>query len=139
MEPEVRTLASRVRKAVKKWVYPNPAISHRRLAGACGIASYTLYKALKRKGYNPNLVCWVSQFGGHAWVELGDIVIDVTATQFGKYPAVYIVSRDQYDVIAEREGDRLYNRRAVRYISTWHQQNHTQYQSEIIAFVKALD
>lgn len=135
----MRTLASKVRKAVKKWVYLNPAISHKRLAGACGIASYTLYRALKRKGYSPILACWVSKFGGHAWVELGNIVIDVTATQFGRYPAVHIVGRNQYDVIEKREGEIVYNRKAVRCISTWHQQNHTQYQSEIVAFVKALD
>lgn len=139
MEPEVQILASRVRKAVRKWVAPNRAVNPKKLSGACGIASYTLYKALQRKGYDPNLVCWSSPYGGHAWVELGEAVIDVTASQFGRrYPAVHIVPKWRYDVVDRDMGKTLYNGRAIRFIATWDSQDHTQYEAEIAAFIATI-
>ena len=35
----------------------------------------------------------------HAWCRVGDAIVDVTATQFGRYPAIYVVAAgatDQY-------------------------------------------
>jgi hypothetical protein len=33
----------------------------------------------------------------HAWCRVGDAIVDVTATQFGRYPAIYVVAADQTD------------------------------------------
>lgn len=132
MEHEVRVLASKVRKSVKKWVAPNPAINHKKLSGACGIASYTLFLALRKKGYDPDLVCWVSPWGGHAWVELDGTVIDVTATQFSrKYRAIHIVPKVRYNVVDLSLGHVLLNRKAIRSIATWDRQSHLQYEVEV--------
>jgi hypothetical protein len=59
------------------------------LTGACGYASYGLYRVL------PGSELVVGEYKGyhHAWVELNDKIIDITATQFGVTSKVYIVKK----------------------------------------------
>ena len=49
------------------------------LAGACAIGAAATYKSLKQKGFDPVIVIGI----GHCWVEIDNIIIDPTATQFG--------------------------------------------------------
>ncbi len=59
------------------------------LSGACGYASYGLHKVLPES----ELVMGIYKGETHAWVELGDKIIDITATQFDIRDKVYIVKK----------------------------------------------
>jgi hypothetical protein len=60
------------------------------LSCACAIASALLFHNLKRSGIEATIgynIC-------HCWVEVGHLIVDITATQFGKkYPPVYLAGR----------------------------------------------
>jgi hypothetical protein len=60
---------------------------HERLDGWCAIASGKLFKALKAKGYEPELHVWMhpQTKDSHVYVVLDDHVICVTATQFKEF------------------------------------------------------
>ncbi len=53
------------------------------LACMCAIASYELFKRLKRAGLSPTMCFADKAFEGHAFVRCQGLTIDVTATQFG--------------------------------------------------------
>lgn len=69
----------------------------RDLAGACAIASLSLYVLLRMHGFKPTIFqSAMGLFGScHCWVEVDGKVVDVTATQFdaAKYPPVLIGER----------------------------------------------
>ena len=94
---KIVAMAYRVRKNVERWVAATEksSICYDDLCGACAIASYTLWKLLLQTGYKARFVC--ASHGGagcHCWVELGDNVIDVTATQFDlEHPSVYVFTK----------------------------------------------
>ena len=59
-----------------------------KLNGMCARASAILFRLLKSKGFTPS-IC----FGHcHCFIEIEDLVVDVTASQFG-YGRIMIVSR----------------------------------------------
>jgi hypothetical protein len=65
------------------------------LRGACAIGSYILWKELCRRGLDAHFV-FGGYFGGaprHCWVTVGDMIVDITASQFGK-PWIYMTSID---------------------------------------------
>lgn len=54
------------------------------LCGACAIASVVLWRALKAAGFKDATLVRGWYFGSnHCWVEVEDLVVDLTATQFG--------------------------------------------------------
>ena len=65
----------------------------------CAIASAKLYKQLKQAKYNPYLK--VSNY--HCWIELDDLALDITATQFGLTP-ITIMNKENYIKILDDEG-----------------------------------
>lgn len=56
------------------------------LGGYCGRAAIQLFLACRRK----NIDIEIEEGVGHSYNKLGDYIIDITATQFGKYPKVHI-------------------------------------------------
>ncbi|HSX22261.1 MAG TPA: hypothetical protein VLE97_05750 [Gaiellaceae bacterium] len=38
----------------------------------------------------------------HAWCEVGGVIVDATATQFGRFPALYVIAADETDRYLER-------------------------------------
>ena len=61
------------------------------LMGMCAVASHKLSTSLKQHGISSRLAVT----DNHVWVEVGDICVDVTATQFGKEPII-IMNRKNY-------------------------------------------
>ena len=57
------------------------------LGGLCAIASAELFNRLKGAGFDNTLIAYTDK---HVYVVLDGYVIDVTATQFGNYPKVFI-------------------------------------------------
>jgi hypothetical protein len=73
----------------------------RGLAGQCALASMLLAEALGdadtfRMGFFMQHCTFLGKRGryphSHAWCQIGDAIIDVTATQFGRYPAIYVTA-----------------------------------------------
>lgn len=60
------------------------------LESMCGIASYALKQALEGARLDSNLVYGFYDGMGHCWLEYGDRIIDITATQFGVRRRVYV-------------------------------------------------
>ena len=56
------------------------------LGGYCGRAAIQLFIACKKEGIEIN----IEEGIGHAYNKFNNYIIDITATQFGKYPRVYI-------------------------------------------------
>lgn len=91
MNGEVLTIA----RAVRKWtcdVYRRRIDSARRrgrragLPGMCAVASYELAIRLRAAGYTQVVIVFADvHFGSHCYVEMGEWIIDVTATQFGRH------------------------------------------------------
>ncbi len=65
------------------------------LACMCGIASYELFKRLKKAGLSPTICFAENSYEGHAFIRCQGYTIDVTATQFGiKDKTVVMANRD---------------------------------------------
>ncbi|MCM0081227.1 hypothetical protein L4X63_06465 [Geomonas sp. Red32] len=63
--------------------------------GACADASLLLAKHLQEKGWgNAFLVVGERRGERHAWLQLGDVTIDITADQFEDQPCGVIVSAE---------------------------------------------
>ena len=64
------------------------------LAGYCGVASLALARLLEEADVEASVQAGFygeDELEGHAWVRLSNgVVLDVTITQFGKYPKVYM-------------------------------------------------
>ena len=83
----------------------------RDLAGFCGLASMMLAEAAAdadafRLGF---FMQWEVLYGRrgryphpHAWCQFGKAIVDVTATQFGRFPAIYVVAAQDTDRYIER-------------------------------------
>lgn len=79
-------LAEQVRSSVVDWCQHNPEVYHPSLEGGCGIASYTLWKVYLAFGFSAELV----GNSGHCFLKLGELIVDLTATQFFQAPEVYV-------------------------------------------------
>lgn len=79
--------------------------------GACGVVSELLGRYLQEKlSVSGNYVCgevYQPDMRSHAWVDVGGIIIDITADQFGQPPV--IVTREsawhlQWNITLSRKG-----------------------------------
>ena len=68
------------------------------LTGACAIGSFLVWKLLHK--HEPTLVVGDCPSMGHCWVKVKGKVVDVTATQFGKYPPVLILPVQKYSKLS---------------------------------------
>lgn len=59
------------------------------LEGMCGIASVKLHANLEAEGYSP----FIHYSEGHAFVVCDGMIVDVTATQFGRKPIEIVPMR----------------------------------------------
>lgn len=77
-------------------------------AGCCGSVSEVLAKALRRDlGVAAAYVCGSRHddkgTSTHGWVEAGDIIVDVTADQFGQPPVMVTRDRAWHDTWSDQE------------------------------------
>jgi hypothetical protein len=84
----------------------------RNLAGYCGLASMLIADALGdvdvdvfRFGFFMRRETFLGKRGrypnSHAWCQVGATIIDVTATQFGGFPAIHVVEATDTDRYVE--------------------------------------
>lgn len=92
------------------------------LLGACGVSSFCLWQILLALEVDSSLV--LGRFtkagrdrGFHCWVETGDIIVDVTATQFDIPSPVHVTSKNdsRYSEITRNGG-------ALKHLTTWDNQ-----------------
>lgn len=133
-------IAREVRKAVQVWARDShdSNFDYDTLRGACGLASYTLYRTLKAFGYHPEFVHDEDDHDAHCWVELGDEAIDITATQFGEdYPEIYCVHKSLYP-LASVSGKTSRGWRAIRAVREWEEDGQGPYLKKIQGLVNRL-
>lgn len=137
----IQTIAAQVRSCVKRWVKNDPCIDYKDLMGACAIASYTLWKALKVLGYEKaNLVCVSTIDYGHCWVEYRGYVIDITATQFaGPEIAVFQRRKAPSWFKTETWGRRRWNEHAVEEVHKWGAHGPHLYEKKTSSLIKRLE
>jgi len=104
---KLRAIAYEVRKQCEKFARSSRSSQYDfhgndDLECMCAVASYTLCTELEKHGISCQMVCGEfcepdycnfdenSLQANHCWVECGDLVVDVTATQFGSYRRVVI-------------------------------------------------
>lgn len=70
------------------------------LGGACGIASHHLMQLAKANGIQVHLCYGTFNNNFHFWVEYGNKIIDITATQFGINKKVYCCNKcEEYNTV----------------------------------------
>jgi hypothetical protein len=108
------------------------------LCCACAIASWTLWKAFKKKGYKAILV--EGTFGDycHFWVELDNMIYDITYSQFDEQTPINIIDADK----AKLKGYSILHsgKKAVHSLNTdWPGEQHpSSHRSEIRVFLNTL-
>ena len=84
---KIKNIAKKIRKAFEEIEKKeNDGFGGYGLGGYCVRAAAQLYLACKKAGIKVKIVEGV----GHAFNEFDGYIIDITATQFGKYPKVHI-------------------------------------------------
>ena len=92
---EIYEVAVKTRKQAEKFAKREKFPAD--LNGCCFWASRELFKNLKRLNYRVGL----AMNEGHSFVIYGKYLIDLTATQFGVYPKVYIKPRNNRGIWKE--------------------------------------
>lgn len=136
------TAAHLVRDAMEDFVFSKSPVdfSTDDLQGACGVASLTLVRVLRRLGFTvdfmmghfdssgnvPDQDDW--NFCNHCWVQVPshNLIIDVTATQFSIPSRVYLTEMGDWKYTPVHR-----NRLAVRSLGRWQGQSHTWYLDEL--------
>lgn len=148
----LKKLGSHIRIQIEEWTKENLDVDPENLQGGCAIASYVLYKALIKLGCKPKFVMADSGFGSHCWIELEDMVIDLTATQFNtKYTKslglsdcqkVLIIKKNSYlNKIPQLKDykDICYNKKAIESTKDWEQQSPLVYTKELKKFIRNIN
>ena len=87
---ELRAIAQQVRSWAESYAHKNDGFTIRDLTGMCAIASGELWRRLHIQGQKAT-ICMYDDFGdSHVFVLYNGYLIDLTATQFGKYPKVIV-------------------------------------------------
>jgi hypothetical protein len=118
----IKKIAKIVRETVVRDSIRNDysiATDYKTLRGACGYASYGLYKVV------PGSSFVLGQFNderdgnwkSHAWIEVNDKIIDITASQFGITSEIYIINKKGNR--ARKYKPMMYNGKAIREVMTW--------------------
>jgi hypothetical protein len=108
------------------------------LTGYCGIASRYLQKLANAQGIFPKFICGTFRFynrifdkyltwSGHSWLELNDVIVDITATQFKDVKTkvnrsfgnpVYYSSNSNPHYLKYSDG-----MEAIRLVESWYEEN----------------
>jgi hypothetical protein len=92
-------VTNRVRQRVLNWLQgledddEFPEIDLDDMTGACAIVSWIAQRVLTNLGYQVHLVRGEFDEQVHCWVQIGHVIIDGTATQFGIPGPVYLTTR----------------------------------------------
>jgi|2_EtaG_2_1085320.scaffolds.fasta_scaffold03003_7 hypothetical protein len=81
---KIHALAIETRQWAEKFRKQHKDQFKRNLSGMCAVASAYLFKKLKDEGFYPKIGYARKDMTGHVFVICNDLVIDVTASQYGK-------------------------------------------------------
>ena len=128
-------LAEQVRSSIVDWCQHNPGVYHPSLEGGCGIASYSLWKVYLAFGFPAELV----GNSGHCFLKLGDLIVDLTATQFFQAPEVYVVILRSGPEKSYYHRVEYCNQEMIDQFKTWpRDQRPFQYEDKIAALIQEL-
>lgn len=95
---EIRRLGLAFRQAIMSLPiskFPNSSFFENFPDGCCGDTCHLFAKYLISKGYEVNYVWGWKGKQSHAWLELNDLIIDLTADQFPDVNEVVVVTYDK--------------------------------------------
>ena len=95
---KIRKLAAQIRNAIAKMGYDEFADSDfllRYPRGCCGDASNLLAKFLRDNDIECEYVWGMMGQQSHAWLECGDLIIDITADQFTEIKEKILITTDK--------------------------------------------
>ena len=96
---KIRRISLNVRRRILKLSYKY-TLSNNNLGGLCGLSSYFLSQELL-KYFKSTKYCYGffyrsrTNYCGHAWIEVDDYIVDITATQFEKVPTTVLILRKE--------------------------------------------
>lgn len=132
-------IATKARSLAEKFAKNNSFIGDKRtLQCYCAISSKIFYKMARRAKYKVNII--QGNFGkdyypdnynniNHCWIEYGNYIIDITATQFGIKDKIYIIEKNKTDQYLTVRDDGIF--------ISWHAQDPEEYKKEINDLIKA--
>ena len=131
-----------VRKEIEDWTFSvgRSWFDSDTLCGACGVASWTLKNALSHLKISSDFVMGTfNQYGNHnpdedenhCWIVIDDMIVDITATQFGIHFPVFVTSVDD-----SKYCQRYKNIHAYRRLATWEGQSHSWYRPTLEEIAK---
>lgn len=82
----------KIRRQLERLSKLHSDIDSKDLQGGCLLGSFLVHCYLIEKGYDSYLII----ANGHAYVQVFDTVVDVTATQFGIKKKVWIVNKKEF-------------------------------------------
>lgn len=93
----MQDILKKAAQKTRRWATRYAKTNHfpQSLAGLCAIASIRLHAELVKEGVVAQIAVRNAVNDGHCFVIVDDQVIDVTATQFGKFKAVSILPRSE--------------------------------------------
>lgn len=98
---DIKNICRYVWVRVNEWIQSNTDCDPDTMMGACCIASYFLYRLLKKNGYSPTFIIAMDKNDcmGHCWVELESYVLDLTPRQFdGGLPDILVIKKNKYTI-----------------------------------------
>jgi hypothetical protein len=107
------------------------------MCGLCGIASAELWSRLKEVGIGADLCVWIGVVGGHVFVETGDYVLDVTATQFGSSNPKVVIYRKRL-ARAHPYWNAVRRFYSVQQLHAWQKREKWPIEQQVIAFTTLL-
>lgn len=147
IDKNIQNTCTDVYTNVRKWIDKIYDIDINNMQGACAIASYTLYRSLKKKGYSADFVlAWNEDaYEGHAWIEINNYVIDLTYKQFNYIfeNDILIIKKEEYsrNIPTINNFNIIYkNRKAIKEVKTWTKnQNPFNYLRQINSYLRKIN
>lgn len=105
-----------VRRVLHRIRRDHPRVIHENLCGGCAIGSYLFDIVAQHSGMGCEMAYGSVYDTTHVWCVLGNrrTVVDVTMTQFGNYPVVYVAEAD----VAPHE-PKTYGKAALARANRW--------------------
>ncbi|WP_141505724.1 hypothetical protein [Paenibacillus luteus] len=82
---DIKTISNHFRDAFENMsieFFPDSSFFSRFPSGCCGDSSHLLAKYFKDSGLSPYYVCGWKGSQSHAWIQVDNLIIDITADQF---------------------------------------------------------
>jgi hypothetical protein len=97
MKKHLRDIVATLAQDVRYWAEGKAGEGYDDLNGWCAKCSAKLHHRLRDAGIESKIHMSSNEWGSHVYLVVDDHIVDVTATQFGRFPAVMIKHQKEMD------------------------------------------